>query len=165
MDIVQSLPDSVANQLAVEEVIQRLELEDVTYDDMTEKVSVDTPTDTRIVSITVKEKDPVMAMKEANCVREVASEHITNVMDIDAINIAETANMPIRRSSPSVYRWTMLGGILGIVVVSAVILISYLLDDTIKSSEDVENYLGMSTLALIPLAMEEEPRKKHRNRK
>ena len=28
----------------------------------------------------------------------------------------------------------------------------YLMDDTIKSSEDVEKYLGLRTLALIPVA-------------
>lgn len=155
----------IKSRYVLEEVIQRLGLTDITYDDMTDKVVVDTPTDTRIVSITVRDKDPVMAMKEANCVREVASEHITNVMDIDAINIAETANMPTRRYSPSVSKWTMIGGAVGIILVSAVILLGYILDDTIKSSEDVENYLGLSTLALIPLTTEEEQRSKGRKKR
>ena len=158
--LTQDYAQLIRSRYVLEEVIQRLDLKDTLYDDMTEKVSVDTPTDTRIVSITVRDEDPVMAMKEANCVREVASEHIRNVMDIDAINIAETANMPMKKSSPSVLRWTLIGGVLGMVVVSAFILLGYLMDDTIKSSEDVENYLGLSTLALIPLAAEEESRTK-----
>ena len=43
-----------------------------------------------------------------------------------------------------------------------IILIQYLLDDTIKTAEDVERYLGLSTLALIPAAMEESDGKKKR---
>ncbi len=31
------------------------------------------------------------------------------------------------------------------------ILMQYAMDDTIKSSEDVEKYLSLSTLALIPI--------------
>ena len=41
-----------------------------------------------------------------------------------------------------------------------IIVICYLLDDTIKSSEDIEKYLGLSTLALIPLNTGEELSKK-----
>ena len=40
-------------------------------------------------------------------------------------------------------------------LVMAVVLIWYLLDDTIKTSDDVEKYLGLSTLALIPLETRE----------
>ena len=121
---------------------------------------VDTPSDTRIVAITAKDEDPLMAMKIANCIREVASEHITNVMDIDAINVAETANVPMEKSSPSVGRWTVIAGFLGAVLVAFFVVLEYLLDDTIKSNDDVERYLGMSTLALIPLTLDEQDKKK-----
>ena len=33
----------------------------------------------------------------------------------------------------------------------AVVLLIFFMDDTIKTSDDVEKYLGLSTLALIPL--------------
>ncbi|WP_242835956.1 hypothetical protein [Butyrivibrio sp. FCS014] len=59
-----------------------------------------------------------MAMQIANCIREVASEHITNVMDIDAINVAETANVPTRKSGPSVARWTVIAGFLGALAIA-----------------------------------------------
>ena len=34
----------------------------------------------------------------------------------------------------------------------AVVLLLFFMDDTIKNSDDVERYLGLSTLALIPLS-------------
>lgn len=47
----------------------------------------------------------------------------------------------------------------------AAILVHYLLDDTIKTSEDVEKYLGLSTLALIPVAVDENNTKQKTKRK
>ena len=43
-------------------------------------------------------------------------------------------------------------------------VVKYLLDDSIKTAEDVEKYLGLSTLALIPIINEEEE-KHHKAKK
>lgn len=158
--LTQDYAELIKSRYVLEEVIQRLNMIDTTYDDLSDVLRVDTPSDTRIVAITAKDEDPLMAMKIANCIREVASEHITNVMDIDAINVAETANVPTKKSSPSVARWTVIAGFLGAVLIAFFVVLGYLLDDTIKSNDDVERYLGMSTLALIPLTTEEMDKKK-----
>ena len=135
------------------------------YQDLLDKVSVHTPADTRIVSITVTDTSPLQAMDIANCIREVAGEHIQNVMDIDAVNVVEEANFPTEKAGPSVLRWTLLGGVLGVFLACAAILVHYLLDDTIKTSEDVEKYLGLSTLALIPVTVDENSTKQKTKRK
>ena len=80
------------------------------------------------------------------------------------INIAETANVPTTKSSPSVARWTIISGMLGAVVVAFFAILGYLLDDSIKSNDDVERYLGMSTLALIPLTTDEMEQKKKKSK-
>ena len=158
--LTQDYAELIKSRRVLEEVIQRLHLVDTDYEDLYKVLKVDTPSDTRIVSITVKDEDPLMAMKIANCIREVASEHITNVMDIDAINVAETANVPITKASPSVTKWTIIAGFVGAVFVSFFSILGYLLDDSIKSNDDVERYLGLSTLALIPLITDETDKKK-----
>ena len=163
--LTQDYAELIKSRRVLEEVIQRLHLVDMEYKDLYEVLKVDTPSDTRIVAITVKDEDPLMAMKIANCIREVASEHITNVMDIDAINVAETANVPTSKSSPSVVRWTVISGFLGAIVVAFFAILGYLLDDSIKSNDDVERYLGMSTLALIPLTLDEQDKKKRKKPK
>ncbi|MBP3197182.1 MAG: protein-tyrosine kinase [Butyrivibrio sp.] len=162
--LTQDYAELIKSRRVLEEVIQRVHLTDVEYEDLYDVLRVDTPSDTRIVAITVKDKDPLMAMKIANCIREVASEHITDVMDIDAINIAETANVPTDKASPSVAKWTVIAGLLGAVVVAFFAILGYLLDDTIKSNDDIERYLGVSTLALIPLMTDENGKKKKKNK-
>lgn len=162
--LTQDYAELIKSRRVLEEVIQRLHLTDMEYKDLYDVLKVDTPSDTRIVAITVRDKDPLMAMKIANCIREVASEHITNVMDIDAINIAETANVPTDKASPSVARWTIISGFIGAVFVAFFAILGYLLDDSIKSNDDVERYLGLSTLALIPLTTDEMDKKKKKQK-
>ena len=162
--LTKDYAELINSRYVLEAVIQELSLS-IDYKELTEKIDVSTPTDTRIVAITVEDRDPVMAMNIANSVRENASAHIQNVMDIDAVNVAETANMPTEKASPSCLKWTLIGGILGCIVVSAILLIRHLMDDTIKSSDDVEKYLGLSTLALIPMRTDEtSSKKKKKNR-
>lgn len=153
--LTKDYAELINSRYVLEEVIKKLSLAETEYQDLLDKVSVHTPTDTRIVSITVTDTNPQEAMNIANCIREVAGEHIQNVMDIDAVNVVEEANMPTTKAGPSIPKWTLIGGVIGVLLVCGVILIHYLLDDTIKTSEDVEKYLGLSTLALIPVAVDE----------
>lgn len=163
--LTKDYAELINSRYVLEEVIKKLSLAETEYQDLLDKVSVHTPTDTRIVSITVTDTNPQEAMNIANCIREVAGEHIQNVMDIDAVNVVEEANMPTTKAGPSIPKWTLIGGVIGVLLVCGVILIHYLLDDTIKTSEDVEKYLGLSTLALIPVAVDENNVKQKTKRK
>ena len=162
--LTKDYSELINSRYVLEEVIQKLRL-NLDYQGLKEKVSVSSPTDTRIVAITVTDKDPVEAMNIANAIRESASNPIGNVMDIDAVNVVESANMPTKKAAPSYLKWTVIAGMLGVMLVCAMILIKYLLDDTIKTSEDVERYLGLSTLAIIPIIESEADSKKKKRGK
>ena len=156
--LVKDYSELIKSRFVLEAVIEQLGLP-LSYEKLSRKVTVSTPADTRVISIAVTNSNPVMAMKIANAIRETASTHICNVMDIEAVNIVETANVPTHKASPSVGKNTMLGGMLGILMVAAIVILSHLMNDTIQTEEDVEKYLGISTLAMIPLN-EAESRKK-----
>lgn len=153
----------IKSRYVLEEVIQTMNLP-LSYEGLSGMVSVSTPEDTRIIAITVTDTDPVRAMEIANAVREAASEHILNVMDIQAVNVVETANLPTHASGPNTTRSILMGGMLGAVLVAGVLVVRYLLDDSIKTTEDVEKYLGLSVLAVIPLNETETDGKKRRRK-
>ena len=67
--LTKDYAELINSRYVLEEVIQKLSL-DMEYKDLLRKVSVDTPADTRIVSITVEDTDPVQAMGIANCIRQ-----------------------------------------------------------------------------------------------
>lgn len=162
--LTKDYAELISSRYVLEEVIQEQGL-DLDYNSLKKKVAVSTPTDTRVIYITVKDNDQIIAMNIANSVREAASRHIEKVMDIDAVNVVETANIPTQKSSPSCSRWTLIGGILGCFLVCAVVLVRFLLDDTIKASEDVEKYLELSTLGLIPVQESAQERAKRKKKK
>lgn len=136
---------------------------DEKYESLMNRVAVETVGDTSLIAITVTDPDPVMAQLIAKEVRIAASEHIKEVMEIQAANLETEANLPERPSSPSKMKWTMIGGLLGVFVCCAVLVIQFLLDDTIKSAEEVEKYLGLSTLAMIPVVDEGDKDKRRRS--
>lgn len=154
----------IKSRTVLEEVIATCTLNE-SYGSFAERVAVQTLTDTRIIAITVTDEDPVMAQLLANEICKVASEHIKNVMDIQAVNVADEANLPEAPASPDVRKWTAIGLLAGAFLCAIVIVVRFLLDDTIKTSEDIERYLELSTLAMIPIIEGTEVKKGRRRRK
>jgi len=143
----------ITSRYVIETTIKQCGL-DTDYAGLKGRVSVSNQTDTRIINITVTDEDPEMAQYIANSIRKIAASQITSVMNIEAVNVVDEANLPSTPSAPSIKKWVVIGAAVGFFLAALVIIIITLLDDTIKSSEDVERYLEWSTLALIPI-MEE----------
>ncbi len=162
--LTKDYAELICSRFVLEEVIERLGL-GLSYDQLKDNVSVSSPSDTRIIAISVTDSDPVRAMRVANAVREAAAAHIQNVMDIEAVNVVETADLPAVKSGPAVGKMTMLGGALGAFAVAAVAVAACLFNDRIRTSEDVERYLNLSTLAVIPLNEGERKKKKKTGRR
>lgn len=150
LQLTKDYPELIKSRFVLESVINELDLP-FTYESLNGMVSVAAPTDTRVIAITVTDSDPVRAMDIANQIREAAAVHIGNVMETEAVNVVETANLPTYKASPSVGKNTVMGGMVGVLIVAAVTIILYLTNDTVKTAEDVERYLGLSTLAVIPM--------------
>lgn len=150
--LTKDYAELITSRTVIEKVMTDNHLESVyDYKEFLKKVEVNTPTDTRIVSITVTDTNPALAQALADDIRVEASDLIINTMQIDAVNTYEAANLPTEKSAPSCSKWALIGALLGALLVGGIVTLQYILDDTIKTSEDIEQYLGLSTLALIPL--------------
>lgn len=151
MQLTKDYVELIKSRTVLEAVMKDNHLDQTyTYEQFAETVNVQTPADTRIVTITVTNHDPALAQKLADDIRKRSGELIIDTMQIDAVNTYEKANYPDRKSAPSCGRWAVVAALIGALAVSAIVIARYLLDDTIKTSDDVEKYLGLSNLALIP---------------
>lgn len=139
----------VTKRSVLEKTIEELGL-DMDYKELAQKISVNNPTDTRVLEITAEDTDPVRARDIANAVRENGSEEMVEIMMLEGVNVVEEANLPDEPSRPSAMKNTLLGGLAGLFLACAVVIVRFLLDDTIKSEEDVERYLELSVLGVIP---------------
>lgn len=154
----------VTSRTVTEQVINELGL-DMTADELAENITVDTPTNTRILEIVVKSNDQYLAKEIADKLAEVSAKNICNIMQIEKVNIVETANIPSKPISPNVMKNTIIGGILGVFLAGIIVVIQFIMNDTILTSADVERYLGLSTLAMIPISEELYDRKSSKKKK
>lgn len=147
--LTKDYKELVKSRPVLEEVLAETGI-DVELKDLEAQITVEVPQDTRIVSITVEDKDPYEARIIADSVRIAASKHIQEVMDTEAVNVVEEASLPIEKSSPSILKNTAIGYAVGLFLAIAIVIINYIMDDTIKTPDDVEKFLGVSVLGSIP---------------
>lgn len=157
--LTQDYAEIIKSRKVTEAVIVRLGL-DLKHEDLLKKMEVVTATDNRIVTIKVLDSDPYTARDIANAIRDAAAEHIKSVMNTEAVNVVDEANVPDKKYSPSTMKNALIAAVLGCVLAVAVVLIQYLRNDTIQGTEDVERYLNLSVLGTIPLEKTETKSKK-----
>lgn len=147
----------------VEPAVNNLKL-DLSYEDLTKRILVENPTDTRLIDITVRDTDPQMAADISNALSSSLCDQVAIIMKTDRPTIAEKAEAPEKPSSPSMAKSIIIAAFLGLFSSIALIIITFILDDTIKTQEDVQKYLQLNTLASIPLEFSDEHSSKIRQK-
>ena len=133
----------------IEEVIEKLELP-YEYNDVVGMINLSVVNNTRIVKISATSKNPQEAMDIANQIARTSKTQLPDIMQAPKPSIAEYAVLPRTKSSPSMTKNVAIGGILAVILVMAVLTIQYLMDDTIKTAEDVEKEFGVMPLSVVP---------------
>lgn len=137
------------------EVIDSLAL-DMSYEQLLAKISIGNPTDTRILTVTVTDPDPYRAKAIVDCVAETASDYIGEIMEMIPPKIIENGTVPTMKTSPSNGKNAVLGALAGMILVCGIVVIQVIMNDTVRTEEDVERYLGLTVLASVPLREGEE---------
>lgn len=147
--LVKDYREIILSQDALKKVATNLKL-DMPAKTLASKVQVAVPADTRIVSISVKDKQPEEASRIANSLREVAAEKIVAVTRVSDVTTLEEARPATTPSSPNVRRNSLFGFLGGAVVTVIAVLLIELLDTRVKRPEDVEDVLKIPLLGLVP---------------
>lgn len=113
-------------------------------------IMVENPSGTSLMRMTATNSDAQLAADIANAAADAVAERISEVMVIDKPSSVEEAEKPNYPVSPNVKKNMIMGGLIGAVLAVGVFTLLFLLDDTIKSEEDVRRYLQLNTLASIP---------------
>ena len=121
-------------------------------DDIKDKITVTIPTDTRILSITVRDSDPNQAATIANTLRDEAAKKIIEVTKVSDVTTLEAALPAEKPSTPQTKRNLVLGFIVGAFLATALVLVLEVLDDRVKRPQDIEEGLGMTLLGVVPHA-------------
>ncbi|HZJ76119.1 MAG TPA: Wzz/FepE/Etk N-terminal domain-containing protein [Oscillospiraceae bacterium] len=133
-----------------EEVISQLKL-NITPNELSKKTSVDLVKDTEFITISVTDTSPKQAAVIANKMAEVFKVRVTDMMKVNNVQILDDAVVPKSPIKPRPTLNMAISGVLGMMVsIFAVFLLEYL-DNTIKTPEDIEKYLGLNVIGIIPM--------------
>ena len=147
--LVKDYREIILSQNVLSQAIEELKL-DMTPAELSKKISVSVPTDTRILSITAKDGDPKEAARIANGLRNVAAEKIISVTKVSDVTTLDEAEVPQSPSSPNIRRNVLLGFIAGAGLMVVLMVVVEVLDDRVKRPEDIEELIGLTLLGIVP---------------
>lgn len=150
----------VTSHPVLSQVIENLDLNS-SFQQLKSKISVNNPVDTRILTISVNDTDPYVARSIADEMANVSVGRIAEIMDSTPPKIVEDASLPTAPTSPSVRKNTVLGGLAAGVLAAGVIILLYLSNDSIQTTADIERYLGLNSLGVIPCFEDNEKEKRN----
>jgi len=140
----------VKSRAVAEEVIRKLSL-DINEEELIQMISVSNESSSgRVIVIKVTHTDPAMAQRIADTVRETASGRFVETMDLKAVNVVDQANYPEEASNIKYKRNVAVGFAAGIFASAGIFIAVFLLSSKIRTQDDIEKYLGLSVLGVIP---------------
>lgn len=132
-------------------VIEELEL-DMSYEQLYSRISTTNPTNTRILEITATAETPELAKSIVDRICDIGPEKIENAMGFSQVNLYEYGTLPDNPVNGASLLTYVIVGLAAAVVTYAVFLLMFILDDRMRTDEDIESILGLSVLAEIPHA-------------
>ena len=133
----------------LQKVIENQEL-NISYKALKSCITLDNPTDTRILNVSVTYPDAEKAKAIVDELANVASSYIGDKMEVIPPKIIEDGEIPTVQTSPSMSKNTMLGLLAGLILSAGIVVVITIMNDSIKTEDDIEKYLGISTLAVLP---------------
>lgn len=156
----------IQSRTVIEKVISNLGMEDeLTYQGLLGCINISNPSDTRILNLTVTYDDPRIAKELVDELATVSIDRISDMMATDKPNIFESGRVNTNPVSPNTKKNIAIAFFAGLILAIGVVIVVHIMDDTIHSSEDVEKYLKLNTLAAIPVSEDSEAQIRKDDRK
>lgn len=132
-----------------EQVISNLDLP-YSYGYMKNHLTITNTTNTRMLDIAFTSPDPQEAADVANEYAKVSSAFMAETMSTDKPNIVSVALTPSNPVSPSLTKNVAIGFMVGAILSVGIVFLQMILDDKIKTAEDIRRYTGLVNLAIVP---------------
>lgn len=151
----------ITGENVTKKVIEQLDL-NMTPSGLSKRIKVTAQENTRVIGVELTDTDADRAALILNSICKVATDEINSIIGgkggtdtkEDVITVVYEAAVPTSPSSRGAKTMAVLAAALGGLLSLAVLVVVFLTDDTIRTEDDVDRYLGLSTLAVIPVSAE-----------
>lgn len=132
-------------------VIDKLSLP-YSIDQLRSCLTVTNPNNTRILVITVASHDPQEAAEIANAYATVASQYIADTMLTSKPSLISSAQIPASPARPHKAMILGISAALAAFITSWCLFVAYVINDKIKTEDDLYNCLDAIPLTVIPFS-------------
>lgn len=140
----------IAQSRTVEQnVIKDLNLP-LTVEGLDSLISINPVKTTEILEIQVTDVNAEQATLIANTMAQEFSKAVIEIKKVDSVSIVDTAVIPDKPIKPQKVLNVMLAFVVGLLASLGLVFLLEYMDNTIKTSSDVETLLGIPVLGIIP---------------
>lgn len=139
----------IKSDTVLQQVISNLGLT-LTYDQLKERVTVSAVDDTQVMQITVRSDNPEWARQVCEQITTISPDVILESVEAGSVKLISQAAVTPEPVSPNVMKNTAIAALLGLVVSIGIVVLRELLDNKIKSEDDVRKYLDLPVVGVIP---------------
>lgn len=160
--LVSTYSKLVKSNKLVRTVISNLSLK-MDEDELKKSVSVTAAEDTEVIEISVKNTDPVLATKIANEIAKVFIDNIKEFYGVENVHVVDVAEVPQSPYNINHAKDIIIFAFIGAIIAVVYVLLSNMLDTTIKSEDDIEKNFKLTVLTTIPFYDGTEYKRRRKN--
>lgn len=148
-NLIGTYSEIITSRKVLQQVIDNLKLK-MTVDELSKNITTSSVEDTEIIRITVNNEKKKMAAEIANEVADVFSDEIQDIYNLENVAIIDKAEEADAPYNINYLKDNIIYLMIGVVLSFGVVFVMYYFDTTIKSSETVEEKLGLTVIGIVP---------------
>lgn len=143
-------------------VIDALDLEQYGYTAtyLKSHIGASAVSNTTVFYVNVLDENPILAMEIANTIGELAPSEIIRIVKSGGIQVLDEAVLPTTPySATSVFKYALLGGAAGFIIVAFIAMLKGLLDTTVRRKYEIEDMFTIPIIGTVPLVIPQKNQK------
>lgn len=148
--LVSTYSELIKRKAILGQVCENLNIPDSNIQELRGKIKVNSAKNTEIIEISVTNKDPNKAAAIANEIAKVFGEKIVEIYNISNVYLLDRAEANAVPSNINHMKDVVIFAFIGLVIAAVYVLIANMLDNTIKTEQDVEATTELLVLSSIP---------------
>ena len=148
-NLIGTYSQIITSRTVLSQVIDNLKLK-TTAENLSKNISTSSVEDTEIIKITVNSSKRKEAAKIADEVATVFSKEVQDIYNLENVTIIDKAEVATSPYNINYVKDNIIYLMIGIVLSFGVVFVMYYFDTTIKSSEVVEEKLGLPVIGIVP---------------
>ena len=148
-NLVGTYSEIIKSKRVLDEVISNLDL-DYSYDNLQSRVTVSSVANTEVIRIFISDANPKLASAIADETANVFVKEVNKFYKLNNVTVLDQSVISRNPYNVNYIKDNVIYILIGLVISCGIIFIFFYFDTTIKTSEEIENKLGLTVIGMVP---------------